>query len=92
MTFQEEDIDTNIFSNALATRLGPVNYRPVLGSDEALGEDIVGNMSQTFKMNFVQFDALSGGQMRMVAMNVDVAEPEAGWCILFKARLMIPNT
>ena len=39
MTFQEEDIDANIFSNALATRLGPVNYRPVLGSDEALGED-----------------------------------------------------
>ena len=69
-----------------------MNYRPIFRGDEALVENIVGNLGQTFKTMFVQFDALRSSRVRCVAMKIDVAEPEAGWDILFKVRLMTLNT
>jgi hypothetical protein len=91
LTLQKEDIDADIFSNPLATRF-PVNYRPAFGGEIALVEDVVGNMSQKFKIMFAQFDALRGSWVRCVAMKIDVAEPEAGWYVLCKVRLAILNT
>ena len=68
-----------------------MNYRPIFRGDEALAENIVGNLGQTFKTMFVQFDALRGSRMRCVAMKIDVAKPQAGWDILFKVRLTTLN-
>lgn len=92
MTLQKEDIDADIFYNSLATRLRPVNQRPVFGGDEALAEDVVGNLGQTIKLMFGQFDALGGSWVRRAAMEIDVAEPEASWYVLLKVRLMSLNT
>jgi hypothetical protein len=92
LTFQKEDTDADIFSNPLATRLRPVNYRPVLGREEALGEDVVCDLGQTFKIMFGQFDALRDTWVRCMAMKIHVAEPEAGRYVLFKARLMTLDT
>ena len=83
MTFQKEDIDADIFSNQLAARLGPVNYRSVFGGEEALAEDVVGNLAQTFKFMFAQFDALCSSKVRCVTVNIDVAEPKASRYVLF---------
>ena len=88
LSLQKEDIEADIFSNALAASLRPVNYRPVFRGDEALIEDVVGKMRQTIKMMFSQFDALGGGWVRRVAMSIDVAKPDAGRNVLFKERLM----
>ena len=65
-----------------------MNYRPVIGGEEAMAEDVVGNLGQTFKLVFGQFDALRGSWMRCVAMEIDVSEPEASWYVLFNERLM----
>ena len=70
----------------------PVNYRPVFGGDEALVENVIGNLGQTIKFKFVQFDALGGSRVSGVAVKIDVAEPETGWYVLFKVRLMTLNT
>jgi hypothetical protein len=67
-----------------------VNYRPVLGGDEALTEDVVRDLGQTFEIMFGQFDALRDRVMCM-AMKIYVAEPEAGRYVLFKARLITLN-
>jgi TfoX/Sxy family transcriptional regulator of competence genes len=60
LSIQKEDVDAHIFSNLLTASLGPVNYRPVFGDDEALLENVVGKMAQRIKMMFGQFDALDG--------------------------------
>jgi hypothetical protein len=69
-----------------------VNYRPVFGGEEALAEDVVGKLGQTFKSMFGQFDALRNSWVRCIAMKINVFEPEAGWYVLFKVRLMTLNT
>ena len=69
-----------------------MNYRPVFWGDEALAEDVVGNLGQTFKLIFGQFDALRGSWVRCVAVEIDVGKPEAGWYVLFNVRLMTLNT
>lgn len=65
-----------------------MNCRPELGGDEALAEDVVGKVGQTFKFMFGQFDALRGAWVRCVAMKIDVTEPDAGWYVLFKVEFM----
>lgn len=71
-----------------------MNYRPAFGGEEAFAEDVVGNLGQTLKFMFAQFDALRGSIVRCVAvaMNIDVAKPKAGWYVLFRVRLMTLNT
>jgi hypothetical protein len=88
LILQKEDTDADIFSNPLATRKRPVNYRPVFGGEVTLVEDVVGNLSQTIKIMFAQFEALRSSWVGCVAMKIDVAEPEAGWYVLFKVRLI----
>ena len=56
-----------------------MNYRPEFGGDEAFLEDVVGEMGQTIKFMFGQFDTLRGSWVRCVAVKIDVAEPDAGW-------------
>ena len=67
--------------------LRPVNCRPVFGSNETLAKNVVGNMGQAIKMMFRQLEALRGSRVRCVTMKIDVADPEAGWDVLFKVRL-----
>jgi len=62
LTFQQEDIDTDIFSDPQAARFLPVNYGPKFRGQEALVENVVGDVGQTFKLDriFAKFDALRG--------------------------------
>ena len=79
MSLQKKDIDADIFCNTFTAGLRPVNYRPEFGGDEAFLEDVVGEMGQTIKFMFGQFDTLRGSWVRCVAVKIDVAEPDAGW-------------
>jgi len=62
LTLQQEDIDADIFSDPRAAGFLPVNYRPKFSGQEALVENVVGDVGQTFKLDriFAQFDALGG--------------------------------
>lgn len=66
-----------------------MNYRSVFGGKETLAENVVGNLAQTLKFMIAQLDALRSSSVRCGAVNIDVAEPKAGWYVLFKViRLM----
>lgn len=91
---QKEVIEADIFSNWLTANLRPVNCRPEFGRNEAFLEDVVGNLGQTIKIMFLQFKALQGGlvaMMTVMATNIDVFKPEAGWYVIFKVKLVTPE-
>ena len=97
MTLQQEDTDTDIFSDPQAARFLPVNYRSKFRGQEALVENVIGDVGQTFKLDriFAKFDALRGSCVRRVvarvvamAMDIDVFEPKYGWYVIFKVWLM----
>lgn len=90
MTLHQEDIDADIFFDPDTTSLLPVNYRPQLRGKEALTENVVGNMGQTLKLEwmFVKFDALRNSwARRCAAVDIDVAEPKRGWLVIFKLSM-----